>query len=320
MHEQSGWGEHPTGKHPIAPTGYSGLNLLVMNAIQILPAPESTSAPLPTQSILPPRILVVDDDRDMRRLNTEVLLRSGYAVDAVADGAAGWEALNAEGYDLMITDNSMPKLSGLELLKKLRSARMELPVIMATGNPPTHEFAQSPWLVPEATLVKPYTIAELLRTVRNVLSETERTADAPPQSQMESVHRILVVDADPYNCHLSAEVLIQHGYRVDAAEDGAAGWEALQANPYSLLITDHDLPKLTGVELVRKLRAAHMDLPVVLAAGRLPAYQLARNPSLHFAATLSKPFSVTTLLDTVNEVLHATADDDGDQFPPRFTF
>jgi FixJ family two-component response regulator len=53
------------------------------------------------------------------------------------------------------------------------------------------------------------------------------------------------------------------------------GWEALQANNYSLLITEPDLPKLTGVELVRKLSAARMALPVVLAAGRLATEELA---------------------------------------------
>ena len=70
-----------------------------------------------------------------------------------------------------------------------------------------------------------------------------------------------------------------------------------------LLITEHDLPRLTGVELVRKLRAARMALPVVMAAGRLPTHQLARNPSLQFAAMLLKPFGVDELLDTVKKVL-----------------
>ena len=94
-------------------------------------------------------------------------------------------------------------------------------------------------------------------------------------------------------------MLARPGYHVDVAEDGAAGWEALQANRYDLLITEHDLPKLTGVELVKKLRAARMALPVVMAAGRLPTDELARNPSLQLAAMLVKPFAVDALLDTV---------------------
>ena len=72
-------------------------------------AGESASAPLQSQTNPPHRILVVEDDISIRRLNTEVLRRSGYEVDAAEDGAAAWEALNADSYDLMITDNNMPK-------------------------------------------------------------------------------------------------------------------------------------------------------------------------------------------------------------------
>jgi DNA-binding response OmpR family regulator len=121
-----------------------------------------------------------------------------------------------------------------------------------------------------------------------------------------SRHRILVVDEDSDLRLLYADALARPGYHVDAAENGAAAWEALQANYYNLLITEHDMPGLTGVELVRKLRSARMALPVVMAAGRLPTHELAQNPSLRLAATLSKPFAVDALLDTVRNVLRAT--------------
>jgi len=121
-----------------------------------------------------------------------------------------------------------------------------------------------------------------------------------------SRHRILVVDEDSDLRLLYADALARPGYHVDAAENGAAAWEALQANYYNLLITEHDMPGLTGVELVRKLRSARMALPVVMAAGRLPTHELARNPSLQLAATLSKPFAIPALLDTVKSVLRTT--------------
>jgi DNA-binding response OmpR family regulator len=264
------------------------------------------SASLQSPMSPPHHILVVEDDVGIRQLNTAVLLRCGYAVDIAEDGAAAWEALNADSYDLMITDNKMPKVSGVELLKMLRAARMELPVIMATGILPTQEFARYPWLQPAATLVKPYTIEALLGAVKKVLREAESTADTPRQGQVISPRHILAVDEDHDLRLLYTEALTRPDYSVDVAEDGAAGWEALQANRYDLLITEHDLPKLTGVELVRKLRAASLTLPVVMAVGRLPTHELARNPSLQLAATLVKPFAVDALVDTVGNVLHAT--------------
>lgn len=153
-----------------------------MNTNPILPACESVSAPLQGQTSPPQRILVVEDDSDIRKTSTAVLIHYGYEVDAAENGAAAWEALNANWYDLMITDNNMPKVSGVELLKKLRAARMALPVIMATGTLPKEEFTRYPWLQPAATLLKPYTIAELLGTVKEVLHATDSSREqiAPP--------------------------------------------------------------------------------------------------------------------------------------------
>ena len=118
------------------------------------------------------RILVVEDDADIRRLNTEVLVHYGYDVDAAEDGELAWAALMTQEYHLMITDNNMPKVTGVELLKKMHGARMALPVIMATGEEPKWEFTQNPLIVPAAMLLKPYTVAELLGTVRSVLRAT----------------------------------------------------------------------------------------------------------------------------------------------------
>jgi DNA-binding response OmpR family regulator len=139
------------------------------------PAGELAGAPPPCQMNSPPHILMVEDDLLLRRINTEVLSRSGYEVDAAADGAAAWRALNTDSYDLLITDNNMPKVSGVELLKKLRAARMILPVIMATGTVPEEEFTSCPWLQPAATLLKPYSSAKMLETVKIVLREADGT-------------------------------------------------------------------------------------------------------------------------------------------------
>jgi DNA-binding response OmpR family regulator len=182
---------------------------------------------------------------------------------------------------------------------------MELPVIMATGRLPTDEFDRYPWLKPVATLIKPYATAEMLSTVKTVLHETD-AADAPAKRPKTLPHRILVVDEDRDLRQLYAEGLARPGYHVDVAEDGVAGWEALQVHHYHLLITEHDLPDLSGIELIRKLRAARMALPVVMAASRLPTEELDQNPSLQLAATLAKPFALDALLDTVTSILRAT--------------
>ena len=143
-----------------------------MKENNILQAREPAGGPFLCPPLPLGRILVVDDDSDIRQLSTEVLIHSGYEVDAAADGAAAWEALQSKTFNLLITDHNMPKLTGVELVRKLRSARMALPVILATGILPTQEFTRCPWLQPDATLLKPYTFEEMLRTVKNVLRAT----------------------------------------------------------------------------------------------------------------------------------------------------
>ena len=99
------------------------------------------------------RILVVEDEHDLRQLTAEVLIDAGY---------------------LLITDQFMPKVSGVELLRKIHAAHMTLPIIMATGFLPTWEFTLHPCLQAVKMILKPYSFQKLLGMVRNVLHTTGR--------------------------------------------------------------------------------------------------------------------------------------------------
>ena len=147
-------------------------------------------AEMPAGAVITPRrILVVEDESDLRQLNAEVLMDSGYQVDMAEDGAVGWAAVQQNRYDLLVTDQFMPKLSGVELLKKIHTARLPLPVIMVTHILPTWEFSLHPHLQAATMLRKPYTIGKLLGMVKNVLyatagihAETAPTANPPSPS------------------------------------------------------------------------------------------------------------------------------------------
>jgi DNA-binding response OmpR family regulator len=140
-----------------------------MNKKIIFPAGNPTRSLLPYETNPPRRILVVEDNYAVRLLNTGLLIDSGYEVDAAEDGEVAWDALQLNGYDLLITENEMPKVSGVDLLRKIFAAQMALPVIMVSETMPTDELNREPWLHVEAILDKSYEVAELLATVRNVL-------------------------------------------------------------------------------------------------------------------------------------------------------
>ena len=134
-------------------------------------APKKVAVTPKQNSALPraPCILLVDDDKDARQLSLEVLTDAGYLVEDVRDGAAGWKALQINNYDLVVTDNKMPKLTGIEMIAKLRSAGITVPIIMATEHLPMHEFDRKPWLKPHATLQRPFSNDDLLKAVKKVL-------------------------------------------------------------------------------------------------------------------------------------------------------
>jgi len=131
--------------------------------------------PEQTPKSRPVRVLVADDDADIRRAVLEILSDAGYAADAAEDGALAWNTLKRNAYDMLITDNQMPKVSGVELLGKLRAARMKLPVIMITSLVPEHVFAKQPWLMPDATVLKPFGTAELLGKMGILLGAKDKS-------------------------------------------------------------------------------------------------------------------------------------------------
>ena len=90
---------------------------------------DSSEPPVPARR----RILVADDDEGIRRLISAVLARAGFDVNTASDGQQAWEALLHEPYDLLVTDNEMPRLAGVELIARIRDAGMSLPVIVASG-------------------------------------------------------------------------------------------------------------------------------------------------------------------------------------------
>jgi CheY-like chemotaxis protein len=172
------------GKYPMLPAGHPVYGQVV-NADYNSPRYPAKAAAVDRRPDSPPlqqHILVAEDEPAIRRFNREVLIRSGYRVDAAEDGDIAWQTLNAGGYDLLITDNDMPKVTGIELLQKVHAAHLALPVIMTTGTSPRETFIQFPWLQPAVMLLKPYTRAEFLEAVTKVLFQTAvfPVSTAPP--------------------------------------------------------------------------------------------------------------------------------------------
>ena len=79
------------------------------------------------------KILIAEDDRELRQLFQHVLLKNGYTVKGVADGQEALDALEKDYYDMIISDIMMPNMDGYELVRSLRDAGDSIPVLMVTA-------------------------------------------------------------------------------------------------------------------------------------------------------------------------------------------
>ena len=117
------------------------------------------------------RILFVDDEKPIIEMNSALLERLGYHVNAVGNSAEALDLFTAapDAFDLVITDQSMPDLTGIELVERIRSVRKHIPIIMITGFSETIDAERAKKMGIQQFLMKPVIRRELAEVIRNVL-------------------------------------------------------------------------------------------------------------------------------------------------------
>ena len=116
-----------------------------------------------------PRLLVVDDERDIRHLFAAELEEEGYQVDAAGSGAAAAELLQNQEFDLIILDIQMKGESGLQPLQNIVREKSDLPVILCTAFS-CYKDDFSSWLA-DAYVVKSSDLTELKSEIRRLLDK-----------------------------------------------------------------------------------------------------------------------------------------------------
>jgi two-component system sensor histidine kinase and response regulator WspE len=123
------------------------------------------------------------------------------------------------------------------------------------------------------------------------------------------VHRVLVVEDSLTVREVERQMLTRAGYRVDVAVDGLDGWNALQRERYDLVLSDVDMPRMNGLELVRRIRADGKlaQLPVVMVSYKDRDEDRLAGLEAGATAYLTKgAFHDRTLLDTVADLIAAS--------------
>lgn len=115
------------------------------------------------------RILMVEDDKDLCEITSLQLQATGYDVDVAYDGEEAEFYINGGIYDVILLDRMLPKIDGLTLLSKIRSAGRKTPVIMLTALNGIHDRIDGLDAGADDYLVKPYEVEELLARIRAIL-------------------------------------------------------------------------------------------------------------------------------------------------------
>lgn len=119
------------------------------------------------------KLLIVDDQKGIRRLLTEVFLEYGYEIESCGNGIKALEMIPEFKPDLIIMDVKMPGMNGIDVLKKLRETDKDSRVIMMTAYGDQHYVNQAETLGVARFIIKPFDLNELKAQVEEILHDRD---------------------------------------------------------------------------------------------------------------------------------------------------
>lgn len=115
------------------------------------------------------RILIVEDDVSLGKFLSRALKQKLFSVEVSLDGEAAWEVLQNSTYDLVILDLNLPRIDGMELLKRVRMTQPTLPLLVLTARNRTEDLVSALDQGADDCLIKPFSFLELLARIRGLL-------------------------------------------------------------------------------------------------------------------------------------------------------
>jgi signal transduction histidine kinase/DNA-binding response OmpR family regulator/HAMP domain-containing protein len=220
-------------------------------------APPATLPALAAVLAGAPTVLVIEDDRrDQSELAT-ALADAGYAVEVAGTGAQALARAREKEFDAITLDLLLPDMTGLDVLRQLRSTgkNTRVPVIVIT-------------VVAEPGAVAGFAVHDVLPKPLDVdvLLDSLLRAEVSPSA----TRSVLVVDDDPASLEIMAHALQRLGYQARCERDGARGLAAVRASPPTAIILDLIMPGMSGFEFLDQLRADPRwnAVPVIVWTGK----------------------------------------------------
>ncbi len=243
------------------------------------------------------RVLLVDDSALIHKHTVPLLTSAGYDVSEAWDGAEALELLRHQRADLVLTDVEMPRLDGYALCLALKNdpATEGIPVIICSSLGEANDLERGFDVGADDYLVKPVVPEELVSRLHSLLATR----------MLSGRERVLVVDDSAAIRHLVSDCLRRQGFVVTTAVDGQDGLEKAKLERPELVLTDYDMPRMNGFELVLGLRRDRTtrDIPLVMLTARESKRDQAQMRAAGLTSYLVKPFGPDKCVAIVERVL-----------------
>jgi len=142
-------------------------------------------------------ILIIDDEKAIRKTLSEILSYEGYKIDEAADGEEGLKKLREKEFDVILCDIKMPKVDGIEFLEKSKDINGDTPIIMISGHGTIETAVEAVKKGAYDYISKPPDLNRLLITIRNAMDKNQLMAETKVLKRKVSKVQEMIGDSDP---------------------------------------------------------------------------------------------------------------------------
>ncbi len=246
------------------------------------------------------RILFVDDEKSLGLSAKRNLEDLGYRVEIERNSVRALSAFREEpkSFDLIITDTTMPGMSGDKLAQEIMKIRSDIPIILCTGYSERISEEEAKDLGIAAFVMKPILKDEIAATIRTVLDKGKKASSG--------TERIIIIDDDEQIRSMLKQALESCGYDVSEASDGNVALWLNKEKAADLIITDIIMPEKEGIETIMELKQDYPGVKIIAISGGGqggPKDYLRLAKLIGADRTLAKPFEMEELLKAVRDLL-----------------
>src|SRR6478609_6264671 len=144
-----------------------------------------------------PAILIIDDEKSIRKTLTEILSYEGYKIDEASDGEEGLKRFSEKAYDIVLCDIKMPKLDGIEFLEKAKEINGDVPVIMISGHGNIETAVEAVKKGAYDYISKPPDLNRMLITLRNAMDKNTLVAETKVLKRKVSKVQEIIGESSP---------------------------------------------------------------------------------------------------------------------------